>query len=123
MTRQGIQPLDAFATPGLAGTATVERAVAGLRRDLTDRRLIYLKAGLFVFAALLAGAGILLESPSLRTGFLLAVAMICACRAYYFAFYVIEHYLDPDYRYAGLCDAATHLLKKGRTRFFGRSAG
>lgn len=32
------------------------------------------------------------------------------CRAYYFAFYVIEHYVDPHYRFAGLVDFLYYAL-------------
>jgi len=33
-------------------------------------------------------------------------------RFYYFAFYVIEHYVDPTYRFAGLIAFAQYLLRK-----------
>jgi hypothetical protein len=32
----------------------------------------------------------------------LAIAIWAFARAYYFAFYVIEPYIDPHFRYAGL---------------------
>lgn len=35
-------------------------------------------------------------------------------RAYYFAFYVIEHYIDGSYRYSGLADFARYFLRKHR---------
>jgi hypothetical protein len=69
--------------------------------DITNPRLLYLKGGLFVLTGLLASGLILLESPSLRVAALLAVAIWCFARAYYFAFYVVEHYVDPGYRFAG----------------------
>ena len=34
----------------------------------------------------------------------LALTIWAFCRAYYFAFYVIEHYVDPGFKYAGLWD-------------------
>jgi predicted carbohydrate-binding protein with CBM5 and CBM33 domain len=40
----------------------------------------------------MAAAGILLIVPSLRVGALLMIAVWSFARAYYFAFYVIEHY-------------------------------
>ena len=70
--------------------------------DLTNPRLMYLKAALFVVAGCGAAAAVWLESQSIRTILLLALAVWCFCRAYYFAFYVIEHYIDGSYRYAGL---------------------
>jgi len=50
----------------------------------------------------LASALLLLESPTLRTVVLLVIAIWSFCRFYYFAFYVIEHYVDPSFRFAGL---------------------
>jgi hypothetical protein len=80
--------------------------------DLKNPRLIYLKAGLFVVAGLLASAGILLLAPSLRVAALLVIAIWSFARAYYFAFYVIEHYVDPSYRFAGLWSFVRYLLRK-----------
>jgi hypothetical protein len=80
--------------------------------DIKSTKLLYLKAGLFVLSGLLAAAGILLEAPSLRVAVLLAVAIWCFARAYYFAFYVIEHYIDPGYRFAGLWSFVTYMLRR-----------
>ena len=46
---------------------------------------------------------------------LLAVAIWSFCRFYYFAFYVIEHYVDPQFRFAGLISFAQYLWKHRRT--------
>ena len=70
--------------------------------DLTNPKVIKLKGVLFLLVGLLASLLLLLESPSLRTALLLAIAIWGFCRFYYFAFYVIEHYVDPGYRFAGL---------------------
>ena len=72
--------------------------------DISNPKLLYAKAGLFVLGGVMAAGVILLDSPSLRTATLLALSIWCFARAYYFAFYVIEHYVDGDYRYAGLGD-------------------
>jgi hypothetical protein len=45
-----------------------------------------------------------MEAPTLRTAALLAIAVWSFCRFYYFAFYVIEHYVDPSFRFSGLGD-------------------
>ena len=34
------------------------------------------------------------------------------CRFYYFAFYVIEHYLDGNYRFSGLWPFARYLMQQ-----------
>jgi hypothetical protein len=82
--------------------------------DLTNPKLIYLKCLLFVFTGLIACAIILLEYPSLKLALLLALATWCFARAYYFAFYVIQHYVDPTYRFAGLYSFLRYLLHRRR---------
>lgn len=82
-------------------------------RDLTDPRLMYLKAALFLVAGSAACAGLMAQNPSLRTGFLLAVAVWSFCRLYYFAFYVIEKYIDPSFRFAGLSSFVGYVLRRG----------
>lgn len=62
--------------------------------------------------AVLACGLILLERPTLRTAVLLGIAIWAAARAYYFAFYVVEHYADPGYRFAGLWSFVRYLLRK-----------
>src|SRR6266581_2985989 len=83
-----------------------------LRGDLKSAKLMYLKAVLFLIAGTTAAAGILVESPSLRTAFLLGLAIWSFCRLYYFAFYVIEKYIDPSYRFAGLSSFLLYLLRE-----------
>ncbi len=70
--------------------------------DITDPRLIYLKGFLFLLAGLMASGILLLEHPTPRVAFLLGVAVWAFARFYYFAFYVVERYVDPGYRFAGL---------------------
>jgi hypothetical protein len=80
--------------------------------DITNPKLIYAKGFLFLFAGLLAAALLVLEHPTLKVAALLAVTVWCFARFYYFAFYVIEHYVDPGYRFAGLWSFARYLLRK-----------
>ena len=83
--------------------------------DIKDPRLIYLKGFLFLLAGSMAAAGLLLEYPTLREAFLLGMAVWCFARFYYFAFYVIEHYVDPGYRFAGLGSFVLYLWKRRRS--------
>jgi hypothetical protein len=86
-------------------------------KDLTDPRWIKLKGILFLVIAGLSTALLLMENHTLKTGFLLAVAIWCSCRFYYFAFYVIEHYVDPTYRFSGLWSFAVYCWsQRGRRR-------
>lgn len=82
--------------------------------DITNPRLLYLKGFLFLSLGVVAAVLLLLESPSLKVGGLLAICVWACCRAYYFAFYVIEHYVDPGYRFAGLWSFFRYLLSKRR---------
>ena len=75
---------------------------------------MYLKAGLFLVIGVVSGGLILLEDPSWRVAGLLVLVVWAFARAYYFAFYVIEHYVDPGYRFAGLGSFVGYLLRRGR---------
>jgi uncharacterized membrane-anchored protein len=86
-------------------------------RDLTDPRLMYMKAGLLLLAAVLAGVGVLMEAPTARVLVLLLICVWASCRVYYFLFYVIEKYIDPGARFAGVGDAVAYVLGgRGRRR-------
>lgn len=77
---------------------------------------MYLKAILFVAIGMTAAILLWIDSPSLRTAILLALVIWSFSRAYYFAFYVIEKYVDPSFRFAGLFDFAMYVLRAGRHR-------
>ncbi len=81
-------------------------------KDLTDARWIKLKGLLFLVIGVMASVLLLLEHPEIKTGIFLAVAIWCFCRFYYFAFYVIEHYVDPGYKFSGLWSFARYWVKK-----------
>jgi hypothetical protein len=57
---------------------------------------------------------IVAEHPSLRVAVLLGIAIWSFCRFYYFAFYVIQHYVDPQYRFAGLASFVGYLISRRR---------
>jgi len=80
--------------------------------DLRDPRLMYLKGGLFVVIGVAACVLILIEHPDLKLAALLALGIWAFCRAYYFAFYVIEHYIDADYKFAGLWSFVRYVMKR-----------
>jgi hypothetical protein len=81
-------------------------------RDLQSGWAMWLKAILFLVIGGVSAGLILLELPDWKIALLLALTIWSFCRAYYFAFYVIEKYIDPSFRYSGLFSALTHLLKK-----------
>ncbi len=80
-----------------------------MARDLQQPKWMWLKAGLLLMIGLMAGALVVVEAPSLRTVALLGLCVWGFCRAYYFAFYVIQHYIDPQYRFAGLLDFVRYV--------------
>lgn len=82
--------------------------------DLTNPKLIYGKGVLFLLGGLLASGLLLAEHPSLKVALLLALAVWCFARAYYFAFYVIEHYVDGAYRFSGLWSFLLYLVRRDR---------
>jgi hypothetical protein len=81
-------------------------------RDLQSHRWMWIKAALFVVIGVASSALILVELPEWHVLALLGLAIWAFCRAYYFAFYVIEHYVDPSFRYSGLWAAARYLWRK-----------
>jgi hypothetical protein len=81
-------------------------------RDLTNPQLIKAKGIMFFAIGIAAATLLILEQPTLRIGVLLAISIWCFCRAYYFAFYVIEHYVDPSYRFSGLISFLRYLLQR-----------
>jgi hypothetical protein len=80
--------------------------------DIQSPRLLYLKGALLLGVGILASALLLIENPSLRTAALLAVAIWAFARAYYFTFYVVEHYIDGKYRFAGLLSFLRYLMRR-----------
>lgn len=84
--------------------------------DLQNHRLIIAKGILFLILGLFASALLLLEAPTLKVALLLGLAIWAFCRFYYFAFYVIQHYIDPSYRFAGLSSCVRYLLSRRTPR-------
>src|SRR6266487_5942482 len=79
-------------------------------KNITSPGLIKLKGILFLLIGLFASLLLLLEQPTLKVATLLAIAVWCFCRFYYFAFYVIEHYVDSSHRFSGLWSFGRYLM-------------
>ena len=79
-------------------------------KDLSHPFWIKLKGILFLLIGLVAAMLIFLDDPKWQTAVLLAVAIWGCCRFYYFAFYVIEKYVDPGYKFSGLISFARYLF-------------
>ena len=71
-------------------------------RDLHSTKAMWLKACLFLFIGVFSAALLLVENWSWRTATLLTLCVWGFSRAYYFAFYVIERWVDPQFKFSGL---------------------
>ena len=80
--------------------------------DIKSPRLLLLKAVLFLLAGCMAGVALLLDHFSWTNLFLLLIVIFSFSRFYYFCFYVIEHYIDPTYKFAGLTSVITYYRTK-----------
>ncbi len=57
-----------------------------------------------------------LANPAVSTAILLALMVWAFARAYYFAFYVIGKYVDPQYRFSGLLSFLRYLLRRRKSK-------
>jgi hypothetical protein len=83
-------------------------------KDLASATWIKVKGILFLLLGIAAAALLILENPSWKVAGLLALVIWCFCRFYYFAFYVIEKYVDSSYKFSGLWSFACYLLRSRR---------
>jgi len=84
-------------------------------KNLTDIRWVKLKGLLFLFLGMVSAVFLFFEHPTLWAAALIVVTVWSFCRFYYFAFYVIEHYVDPSYRFSGLLSFALYIIQKRTT--------
>jgi len=83
--------------------------------DLKNPRWMWLKAWLFLGIGTLSVGLVLLRTRDWQVAVFLALAIWAFCRAYYFTFYVIQHYIDPQFRFAGLLDFLRyHFRERGK---------
>jgi hypothetical protein len=81
-------------------------------KDLQSPKAMWLKAILFLVIGATCAALIWMETRTLESAVLLALLIWAFCRAYYFAFYVLEKYADPQFRYAGLLSLVRYLCQR-----------
>lgn len=81
--------------------------------DLPSAKWMYVKAALFLLIGGITFWLLLMPGDwdAGRRAVLQALMIWAFARAYYFAFYVIEHYVDRRYRFSGLFDFFIYLLK------------
>ena len=85
-------------------------------KDLTNPMWIKLKGALFLLLGSVAAVLLWLDNRTLKSALLLALVVWCFCRAYYFAFYVIEHYVDPSFKFSGLGSSIAYLFHRNKPK-------
>ena len=80
--------------------------------DIKSPTLLKIKGGLFLILGLMAVGLLILQSPDWTTVGLLLIVIWTFSRFYYFAFYVLHHYADKSFKYAGLLDLIRYLVGK-----------
>lgn len=78
--------------------------------NLESKRWIFAKGLLFCALGIISAGLLVWQHADFPTIALLSIAIWSFCRFYYFAFYVIEHYVDSRYRFAGLLDFVRYCL-------------
>lgn len=77
---------------------------------------LWIKGGLFVAIGCLCLVFVAMVTQSVQVVAVCCLAIWAFCRAYYFAFYVIENYIDPRFRFAGLLSVLGYFVDKDRTQ-------
>ena len=85
-------------------------------KDITNPTWIKVKGISFLLVGVAASTLLLIERPTWKAALLLAIAVWSLCRFYYFAFYVIEHYVDSSYKFSGLLSFVRYLIHSGRKK-------
>jgi len=85
-------------------------------KDLSNPVWIKVKGALFLLLGIAAVVLLWLEHPTLKAALLLVLALWCFCRVYYFAFYVIEHYVDPGFKFSGLGSFLVYLFRRNNRK-------
>jgi len=81
-------------------------------KDLSNPFWIKLKGLLFLFVGIASVILLFIENPTWRTAALIALAIWSFCRFYYFAFYVIDKYVDPSYKFSGLISFVKYMIRR-----------
>ena len=80
--------------------------------NLQNPKIIYFMGFLFLATGCIAVILLLIDTPTLRCLLLLALCVWSFCRFYYFAFYVIQHYVDDQFRFTGLGDFLRYAVNR-----------
>ena len=81
-------------------------------RDISNPRLLWLKAGLFAILAGLGSVWCVFSPHQSERAAALAVAVWASCRAYYFTFHVLGNYLPHPRPSRGLLNRLHHAAAR-----------
>lgn len=87
-----------------------------LTDDLKTANSIHFKGWLFLLLAIIASVGLLFQNLTWQNAALLVIALWAACRWYYYMFYVIEKYVDPNFKFAGLTSVIRYLYSRKESK-------
>jgi glucan phosphoethanolaminetransferase (alkaline phosphatase superfamily) len=79
-------------------------------RDINNSKLIYLKGILFLLILVISVIFILINTRNMLIGLLLLLVIWSSARFYYFMFYVIEKYVDSNYKFGGILHFLRYLI-------------
>lgn len=80
--------------------------------DLKSEKWLWAKGVMFAIIGCLALGLLLAEIATPKHKLLIILAIWGFCRVYYFAFYVIEKYADPSFRFAGLLYVPQYVYRR-----------
>ncbi len=83
-----------------------------VNNDYSNNKLIILKGWIFLLIAVLSLVLLVLKDPSLATIAILVIVIWSFARFYYFMFYVVQNYIDRNYKYTGPVSFIKFLFKK-----------
>ena len=81
-------------------------------RNLTNPVLIHLKGWLFLAILIFSIALLLFRLAGWESVLLLALVVWSSARFYYYLFYVIENYVDAEFRFSGVISALRFMVMK-----------
>lgn len=84
-------------------------------KELVNSLWIKTKGILFLILGTLSSTLLIIKVRDKTVIILLVLSIWSFCRFYYFAFYVIERYVDSSYRYSGLLSLANYLIRRRKT--------
>lgn len=80
--------------------------------DLKSKKWIYFKAVLFLLIIVMCAGMLIYQSQNWQTVVLVGLLIWASARLYYFMFYVIGNYVDPEYKFSSVYAFLLYLFKK-----------